>query len=71
MTIARKPVRSSNIKSVGHDPAANELHVEFHSGQVWKYPGVSAAGHKGLVSAPSIGSYFHEHIKPLGGEQIA
>lgn len=70
MNITRKAVRSSNIRSVGHDPKTNEVHVEFHSGDVWKYPGVSAAEHKAFVSAPSVGSYFHEHIKPLGGDRI-
>lgn len=70
MTVNRKPVRSSNIRGVGHDPKANEVHVEFHNGQVWKYP-ASAAEHRAFVSAPSVGKYFHEHIKPLGGEQVA
>ena len=70
MDIPRKAVRSSNIRSVGHDAKNNEVHVEFHSGDVWKYP-ATAAEHKAFVSAPSVGSYFHEHIKPLGGEKVA
>lgn len=70
MNITRKPVRSSNIKSVGHDAKTNTLQVEFHNGQVWEYP-ADAAQHKAMVSAPSVGSYFHQNIRPLGGEQVS
>jgi len=69
VNIQRKPVRSSNIKSVGHDPKTNTLQVEFHSGAVHEYP-ATAAQHQEFIHAPSVGSYFHQHIKPLGGEKV-
>lgn len=69
--IARKPVRSSNVKSVGHDPKTNTLHVEFHGGQVHAYQGVPAEQHKAMINAPSVGKYFHQHIRDLGGYRIA
>lgn len=70
MTIQRKPVRSSNIKSVGHDAKSNTLQVEFHNGGVWNYP-ADAAQHKALIGARSVGSHFHQNIRPLGGEQVS
>lgn len=60
----RQPVKSSNIKSIGHDPATNTLHVEFNGGSVYEYVGVSAEKHKALLSADSIGSHLHSTIKP-------
>jgi KTSC domain len=65
----RKRVQSSNIHSVGYDEKAHEVHVEFHSGDVWKYP-ATAADHRAFVNAGSVGKYFHAHIKPRGGERV-
>ena len=59
----RIPVVSSNLKSVGYDPKTKSLEVEFKGGGVHQYLDVSTGHHKALMSAPSIGSYFHEHIR--------
>lgn len=59
----RVPVSSSNIASVGHDPETNTLEVEFRSGDVHQYDGVSAEHHSMLVNAPSIGKHFHKFIR--------
>lgn len=59
----RKPVSSSNILSVGHDPATKTLEVEFRGGAVHQYNGVSAKDHQDLVNAPSIGKHFHAHVR--------
>jgi hypothetical protein len=59
----RNPVTSSNIKSIGHDPQNRTLHVEFNSGKVYEYGGVSAGEHAALVNADSVGKHFNEHIK--------
>lgn len=69
--MTRKPVRSSNIKSVGHDPATNTLEVEFHSGARHQYPDVSEQTYRDFIAAPSVGKYFHRNVKPLGGEKVA
>jgi hypothetical protein len=69
MNIPRKPVRSSNIKSVGHD-GKSTLQVEFHSGQVWNYP-ADAAQHRAMITAPSVGAYFHRNIRDLGGTRVS
>jgi hypothetical protein len=60
----RAAVNSTSIKSIGHDPATQTLHVEFHNGKVYEYPGVSAESHAALVTAESIGKHFSAHIRP-------
>ena len=57
------PVKSSNILAIGHDPSANELHVEFKNGGKFIYHGISADQHAALINADSIGSHLHKHIK--------
>jgi hypothetical protein len=59
----RQPVSSSNLRSVGYDPAAHVLEIEFHSGGIYQYTGVPASIHTALMQAGSKGSYFHDHIK--------
>jgi len=59
----RQPVSSSDLRSVGYDPAAQVLEIEFHSGGVYQYTGVPASAHTALMQAGSKGSYFHAHIK--------
>lgn len=57
----RTPVRSSNISSVGYDPASRTLEVEFNSGGVYQYSGVPETIYQGFTRAASKGSYFHDH----------
>lgn len=59
----RTPVSSSNLASVGYDPQRNILEVEFHSGSVYQYYGVSEPVYRGLMSASSHGSYFSTYIR--------
>ncbi len=61
--IDRTPVQSSNIASIGHDPATDTLHVEFRSGATWAYDGVDADRHAELLNADSVGSHFAKHIR--------
>lgn len=61
----RKPVTSSNITSVGYDESKQELQVEFANGSVWAYSGVQPGEHRALITAPSLGSYFHQHIRQV------
>lgn len=58
------PVTSSNIASVGHDPETKTLAVQFRSGLVYHYAGVSAEAHKALIEAKSIGGHFAQFIRP-------
>ncbi len=55
--IARQPVTSSTIKSVGY--ANGEMHIEFSNGRVYAYTGPKVEAHyNAMVAAPSIGQYF-------------
>jgi hypothetical protein len=59
----RQRVASSNLRSVGYDPASRTLEIEFNSDAIYQYDGVPADVHGGLMHASSHGSYFHQNIK--------
>lgn len=56
-------VNSRTLKSVGYDPQAKTLEVEFHDGDVYQYFNVPAIVHRDLLAASSIGQYFTFFIK--------
>jgi hypothetical protein len=51
----RIPVKSSAILSVGHDPANNTLEVEYSSGKVYKYHGISEKDYEKALDCQSLG----------------
>ncbi len=58
------PVTSSNIESIGYDEPTKALHVKFKSGGTWTYSGDAAkAHHDAMLSASSVGGYFHKNVK--------
>lgn len=59
----RTAVTSSNIQSVGYDPATETLEVEFIHGGIYHYTGVQSGELEGLMSAESHGTYFNANIK--------
>jgi hypothetical protein len=59
----RTPVSSSNLREVGYDAASQTLEIEFHSGGVYQYYGVSPDVYEGLMSAGSHGRYFYYQIR--------
>ena len=59
----RNPVNSSNLVSVGYDPATTILEVEFKNANVYRYFDVSTAVYRELMSAPSIGQFFNKYIR--------
>ena len=59
----RVPVKSSNVSSVGYDPAEKQMEVEFKSGAVYRYDEVDYDTFRALLNSPSVGSHFHRHIK--------
>jgi hypothetical protein len=63
MTMEMHSVKSSNISAIAHDPDKNVLRVRFNSGDVWDYEDVPSEKHFAMKGAPSIGSYFHQHIR--------
>lgn len=56
----RRPVRSSNVSSVGWED--DVLEVEFHSGHVYRYEGVPQSEYEALVGAASVSQYLNQHI---------
>lgn len=59
-----KPVKSSNVESVGYDSETKTLGVKFKNNpKVYEYPGVPADTHAALMAAESVGSYFARNIK--------
>lgn len=59
----RIPVASSNLLSVGYDPASETLEVEFRNQGVYQYYNVPQVVHEQLMQAPSIGSFFNANIR--------
>lgn len=55
--------KSSTIESVGYEPATKLLKVKFKSGGTYHFEGVSADHHSKMITAESVGRYFHTHIK--------
>lgn len=57
------PVKSSQIKEIGHDPAAQTLAVRFNTGALYHYAGVNTETFDAFKSAESAGAYFGKNIK--------
>jgi len=56
-------VKSSNIKSIGYDPDAEILEVEFKDGAVYQYEDVPKKLHLKLMKTKSPGKVFYAEIK--------
>ena len=70
--IAMADVKSSQVKSIGHDPATNTLAVQFTrgNGAIYHYPNVTAEQAAAFTNAESIGVHFGKHIKALPFEKF-
>ena len=56
-------VRSTNVCAVGYDAPTNTLQVQFLSGAVYQYYGVSEDLYSLFMQAPSKGQFLHGNIK--------
>lgn len=61
----RKPVISSNIKSIGYNKEEKVLEIEFNHGGVYEYSNVPKNAYESLNNAPSKGRYFIKYIKNI------
>jgi lysyl-tRNA synthetase class 2 len=61
------PVKSSNIKAIGHDPAAKKLRVEFTNGGLYEYQDVAPHHYSTMLSHESPGKYFAQHVRGSHG----
>ena len=59
----RKRVSASSIRSVGYDASKQILEIEFSSGSIVQYSGVSPEVHRRFMSSPSPGSFFQDQIE--------
>lgn len=59
----RKRISSANIRSAGYDARSRVLEIEFSSGSIIQYSGVSDEIHRRFVNSPSPGSYFRDNIE--------
>ena len=59
----RKKVSSAGIRSIGYEAREQCLEIEFSDGSIVQYQRVSFEVHRRLMSAPSIVSYFRDHIE--------
>ena len=57
------PVRSSAIRAVGYDAANLRMRILFTEGHSYDFCRVPAHVYNGLMSAPSMGSYYNNFIK--------
>jgi len=62
-TLKPKRVKSSNVKAVGYDSAMKVLHVDFKSGNSYRYKDVPEKIHKKFISASSKGKFFSKKIR--------
>lgn len=57
------PVSSSNLRSIGYEPDASTLEIEFNHGGVYQYDGVPQEAFDSLMQAGSHGTYFNANIR--------
>ena len=67
LQLRHEPVQSSNVHSVAYDEAHQVLEVQFRGGGVYQYVYVPKHVYDGLMSAPSVGKYMHQVVKPNYG----
>ncbi|MBU4257283.1 KTSC domain-containing protein [Patescibacteria group bacterium] len=59
----RTQVASSNIRSIGYDPASSILEVEFTSGDVYQYFNVPKHLYQQFLHASSYGQFLNDYVK--------
>lgn len=62
-TIERRKVSSDKIRSAGYDAGSQVLEIEFTDGSICQYSRVPSETYRRLMAAPSIVSYFRDHIE--------
>jgi hypothetical protein len=59
----RRKVSSDKIRSVGYDAGNQLLEIEFNDGKIVQYCRVPSEVHRRLMAAPTVVSYFRDHIE--------
>jgi len=63
-TVARTPVQSSAVASIGYFEPLSALDVQFRNGGLYRYFGVPRAVFDALSAAASKGTFLNRQIKP-------
>jgi hypothetical protein len=61
--VERFRVSSSNLHSVGYEPATETLEIKFLKSGMYQYFNVPNSLYDRLMSASSKGTFFDDHIK--------
>jgi hypothetical protein len=61
--LERKKVNADKIRSIGYDVGSQVLEIEFSDGKIVQYSRVPSEVHRRLMAAPTIVSYFRDHIE--------
>lgn len=59
----REKIDSSNLESIGYDPATRLLEVEFKNGGLYRYEGVEPELYQELMETESKGRFLSQKIK--------
>ena len=59
----RKRLNASSLRSAGYDARNRVLEIEFSTGGINQYTGVSEEVYRRLMNSPSPGSYFQDQIE--------
>jgi hypothetical protein len=59
----RIPVESSSVKAIGYEPDTETLEVEFTSGGVYQFAGVSQFAYDSFMAAESKGHHFAVYVR--------
>ena len=56
----RKRINASTLRSVGYDAGKQVLEIEFSSGSIVQYTGVSPEVHRRYMNSPTPGSFYQD-----------
>jgi non-canonical purine NTP pyrophosphatase (RdgB/HAM1 family) len=62
VAVQRLSVDSTDIVSIGYDPKARVLEIEFKEGRIYQYTDVAADVYERFMRADSYGGYFNSFI---------
>lgn len=68
-----KLVNSSNLRAVGYDEAEARMRIYFHKKEgevstitaIWDYEDISPDKVERLIKAPSVGTYWNQHLRVI------
>jgi len=56
-------VKSDAINSIGYDPDAMKMKIQFHQGKIYDFCRVPEHVYKSFINASSICEYYNDYIK--------